>query len=100
MEVQTLYGICNNVDLEHMKEYLSGVTDDTACFYFTDFIVSVDENVYLLFGFEVWRDKGDEFHFFVEEGFDDGSSETRDAGINLADAEVIKKMYYEYMSRR
>jgi hypothetical protein len=100
MEVQTLYGICKNVDIDHLKEY-GGVRSDTASFMFSDFIIkATDDGYYLFFGFEVWRDKGDEFHFFVEEGFTDGSADTYDAGISRADAEEIKKIYYEYMSRR
>lgn len=99
MDIQTAYGICKNVDYEHMKEYMGGLRSDTACFYFTDFILSVDENVYLLFGYEVWRDKDDEFHFFVEEGFEDGSAETYKAEISKADQEYIKKLYYEYLKK-
>lgn len=99
MDIQTAYGICKNVDYEHMVEYLGGLQPDTACFSFTDYILSVNENVYLLFGYEVWRDKGDEFHFFVEEGFENGESDTYDAEISKADQEYIKKLYYEYLKK-
>ena len=99
MEIQTDYGRCPNVDLEHMKEYLGGISEDTACFCFTDYIVSVDDNVYLLFGFEVHRDQNDTFHFFVEEGFENGSATTYDAGVNVIDQNAIKELYYEYMRR-
>ena len=99
MDIQTNYGICKNVDYEHMVEYLGGLQPDTACFSFTDFILSVNENVYLLFGYEVWRDKDDEFHFFVEEGFENGEAQTYKAEISKADQEYIKKLYYEYLKK-
>ena len=97
MDIQTNYGICKNVDYEHMEEYMGGLQPDTACFCFMDFILNVNENVYPLFGYEVWRDKGDEFHFFVEEGFENGEAETYDAEISKTDQEYIKKLYYEYV---
>ena len=74
MDIQTAYGICKNVDYEHMEEYMGGLQSDTACFYFKDFILSVDENVYLLFFFGVWRDKEDEFYFLGEGGVKKGRS--------------------------
>lgn len=100
MDVQTDYGICKNVDLEHMTEYLGGVSSDTACIMFTDYILNVSEDVYLLFFFEVWRDKGDEFHFLVEEGFKGGEAQTYAANISKSDEEYIKKLYYEFMEKK
>ena len=97
MNITTNYGICKNVDIDHMQEYLGGIGTDTDCFMFSDLIVNPKPGVYLLFGFEVWKDKENEFHFFVEEGYEDGSSETRDAGIDKASQEYIKKLYYQYL---
>lgn len=101
MVVQTQYGLCNNVDLEHMKPYLGGIGGDTDCICFTDYILDVpDSEAYLLFYFEVWKDKGDEFHFLVEEGFEDGSAETYTTELSKGDQEEIKKLYYEFIKRR
>ena len=100
MSVQTQYGVCNNVDINHIKEYQCGISEYTDCFCFTDYISNKSENEYLLFGFEVWKNKANEFHFFVEEGFKEGSSQTYDAEISVADREEIKKIYYEYIQRK
>ena len=52
MVVQTQYGLCNNVDLEHMKPYLGGLGGDTDCICFTDYILDVpNSDAYLLFYF-------------------------------------------------
>lgn len=49
MEIQTPYGICKNVDIEHLEVY----NDETNCYRFSDYIINNGENSYLLFGFEV-----------------------------------------------
>lgn len=100
MDIQTNYGICRNVDIDHMREYLGGIQDDTACFIFTNAILQVDEDEYLIFGFEVWRGEKDKFKFFVEEGFHGGEAQTYDAGISRAAQEYIKKLYYTYIQNK
>lgn len=100
MDIQTDYGICKNVDLDHMEEYLGGIRSDTACIKFTDPILSVSDDVYLLFFFEVHRDEGDTFHFGVEEGFKGGEATTYKANISKSDEEYIKKLYYEFIKRK
>ena len=95
MVVQTQYGLCQNVDLEHLKEYAG-----EGSYMFSDYIVDNGDKGYLLFGFEVWEDDNNSFHFFVEEGFEDGSAETYKTEISKADQEEIKKIYYEYIKRR
>ena len=98
MEVMTEYGLCTNVDVDHMVEYNSdpGTTD---CFVFSEHIVDNPDGSYLMFGFEVWKDKDDEFHFFVEEGLKNGCAETHDTELCLIDKAEIKKMYYEYIRK-
>lgn len=98
MDVVTPYGTCKNVDSKHMTPYLCDITADTACFCFTDNIFENDKGDYLLFGFEVWRDVDDTFHFFVEEGHANGCSETKAIEIDDTAKAYIQKLFYDFMT--
>ncbi len=89
MTIQTKFGPCRNVDLDHLMVY----GEDS--YIFSDYIVDGMSGCYQLFGFEYHEDD-DTFHFFVEEGFEDGSAETYDAEISKEDQEYIKNLYKEY----
>lgn len=95
MEVRTKYGVCKNVDLEHMLPY--GIIDDeTDCFMFKDYISENDDGSYRMLYFEVWKSKnGDSFHFYVEENKGDGSSISYGAGLSEEDKNYIVQMYYD-----
>lgn len=98
MDIQTAYGICRHVDIDHLVTY--GCNDSsTSTFIFTDYIID-NKYSYLLFGFEVLHDRNNEFRFFVEEGSEDGSADTYKAEISRTDQEEIKKIYAEYISRQ
>ena len=97
MNIQTEFGICKNVDFEHLKEYAG-----YGSYMFSDYILDNDNGSYLLFGFEVHEDEEDEnnkFHFFVEEGCEDGSAESYSTELSKVDIEFIKHLYYEYIKR-
>ena len=98
MDVQTRYGICKNVDLDHLKEY-----HGKGCYLFTNYIVDNNNGSYLLFGFEIWENEEDEnkkFHFFEEEWFEDGSSDMYPAEISTFDRDYIKNLYYEFIKNK
>lgn len=98
MDIKTTFGICKNVDLDHMKLY--GLNDeDTVCFCFDDYIEQHNEDEYLLFFFELHKDENNKFYFFVEEGLAGGEANIYDADISKEDQEYIKKLYYEYIRR-
>ena len=88
MTICTKYGTVNDIDLEHLTDYMGD-----GSYMFT----SPDNS--LLFGFEIWEDDNNSFHFFVEEGFEDGSADTYSVKIAKHEEEYIKELYRKFKNK-
>lgn len=96
MIISTEYGICKNIDLEHLKLYANNK------YTFVDNYNIYDIHNYLILYFEVWPEEycnndEDPFHFFVEEYDIDGHIYFHKVDLKIDEINYIKRLYNEYI---
>lgn len=58
------------------------------------------EGEYFLLGFEAPVPDDNQWKFWVEKGYSDGSAETVPANLSLKDEQLIKQLYFDYKQER